>query len=110
VTASVTGRHDVFWKGIAIRSKSATPGTVHGDTIGTKLGPAEIGIDHLLAALDRPSRQEEELASFFEQVPENGGGFFHNTEWMWLSNGVVAAIARSGDSKASHMSRCFATL
>ena len=74
-------------------------------------GGVEIGIDHLLAALDRPSRQEEELALLFsEQVPENGGGFFHNSKWMRLSNGVVAAITRSGDSKASQMSKCFATL
>ena len=56
-------------------------------------GAGEIGIDHLLAALDRSSRLEEELvALLFEQVPKNGGGFFHNTEWMRLSNGVVAVI------------------
>jgi hypothetical protein len=29
-------------------------------------------------------------------VPENGGGFFRNTEWMRLSNGVVAAITPIG--------------
>jgi hypothetical protein len=73
-------------------------------------GAAEIGIDHLLAALHCPSRPEEELVSLFEQVPENGGGFFYNTEWMRLSKGVVAAITRSGDSKASQMSKWFATL
>ena len=84
-------------EGIAIRSKSATPGTLHGDTIGAKFGATEIGIDHLLAALDRRSRLEEELvASLFEQVPKKGGGFFHNTEWMRLSNGVVAAITPIG--------------
>jgi hypothetical protein len=59
-------------------------------------GAAEIGIDHLLAALDCPSRPEEELVSLFEQVPENGGGFFYNTEWMRLSKGVVAAITPIG--------------
>jgi hypothetical protein len=84
-------------EGIAIRSKSATPGTFHGDTIGAKPGAAEIGIDPLLAALDRSSRLEGELvASLFEQVPKKGGGFFHNTGWMRLANGVVAAITPIG--------------
>jgi hypothetical protein len=83
-------------EGIVIRSKSARPSTLHRDTICAKLAPRLIGIDHLLAALDRPSCQEEELAPLFEQVPENGGGFFHNTEWMRLSNGVVAAITPIG--------------
>jgi hypothetical protein len=60
-------------------------------------GASEIGIEHLLAALDGGSIVESlPGSSFLEQVPENGGGFANSSEWMPLSSGVAAAIAPFG--------------
>jgi hypothetical protein len=63
-------------------------------------GAAEIGIDHLLVALDRPLPMEEEMPSLFEQMPEICGAVFYNTDWIPLSNGLTAAIGSIGGLEA----------